>query len=64
MNMENQVNLQRKKIFHLENLMVIYGIYNSDTLEKITDTVHKIDNKITWNEKLFLSKLNIWHQWY
>ena len=50
--MENQVNLQRNKIFHLKNLMVMYGIYNSDMLEKLTDTEHKMHNKTTWNEKL------------
>ena len=33
MAMENQVNLKWSKIFHLEDSMVIYGIYNSDTLE-------------------------------
>ena len=31
--MENKVNLQQNKIFHLEDSMVMYGIYNSDTLE-------------------------------
>ena len=38
--------------------MVIYGIYNSDTLERLTDTVHKMHNKTTWNEKLIVGKLN------
>ena len=33
MAMENQVNLKRNKIFHLEDSMVMYGIYNSDTLD-------------------------------
>ena len=37
MAMENQVNLQRSKILHLENVMPMYGIYNSDTWEKLTD---------------------------
>ena len=31
--MENKVNLQCKKIIHLENLMLIYGIYNLETLK-------------------------------
>ena len=31
--MENKVDLQCNKIFHLEDSMVMYGIYNSDTLE-------------------------------
>ena len=30
--------------------------YNSDTLEKIIDTVHKMHNTTTWNEKIFAGK--------
>ena len=30
--MENQVNLERNKVFHLEDSMVMYSIHNSDTL--------------------------------
>ena len=54
--MENQVNLQYNKIVHLEHLMVLYGIYNSETLEKLINTLHKMHNTTTWNEKLFASK--------
>ena len=43
--MENQVNLQQNKIFHLEDSMVMYGIHNSGTLKKFIDTVHKMHNK-------------------
>ena len=43
--MENQVNLERNKIFHLEDSMVMYGIYNLYTLEKLINTVHKMHNK-------------------
>ena len=32
--------------------MVMYGIYNSDTLEKLINTVNEIHNTTTWNEKL------------
>ena len=44
--------------------MVMYSIYNSDTLEQLIDTVHKMHNKTTWNETLFAGKLNFWYQWY
>ena len=54
---ENKVNLQCNKIVHLENLMVMYAIYNSETSEKLINTVHKVHNTNTWNEKLFASKL-------
>ena len=61
--MENQVNSERNKVFHLEDSMVMYAIYNSDTLEKLINTVHRIHNKTTGNEKLFVGKFNKWHQW-
>ena len=44
--------------------MVMYGIYNSYILEQLIDTVHKMHNKTTWNEKLFACKLNQWYHWY
>ena len=33
--MENKVNLQCNKIIHLEDPMVMYGIYNAETLRKV-----------------------------
>ena len=61
---ENKVNLQHNRIFHLEDSMAMYSIYNSDTLEKLMNTVHNMHNTKTLNEKLFASKLNHWYNWY
>ena len=61
---ENKVDLQHKKIFHLEDSMVMYGVYNSDTLEDLIDTVHKLHNRTTWNEKLFAGQINNWYKYY
>ena len=44
--------------------MVLYGIYNSDTLEALIDTVHRLHNQSTWNEKLFVGKIEDWYCWY
>ena len=62
--MENKVDLQHNKIFHLEDSMVMYGVYNSDTLEDLIDTVHKLHNRTTWNEKLFSGQINNWYKYY
>ena len=51
MAMENKINLQCNEIIHLENLMVMYNIYNSDTLEKLITLIHKMHNFTTKNEK-------------
>ena len=61
---DNKVDIQRNKIFHLEDSMVMYGIYNSDTLEDLIDTVHKLHNRTTWNEKLFSGKIDNWYNYY
>ena len=58
--MENKVNLERNKTFHLKDSMVMYGIYNSDTLERLINTIHKMHNKTTWSEKLCVGKLKKW----
>ena len=50
--MENKVDLQCNRVFHLEDSMVMYGMYNSDSLEMQIDTVHMLHNQTTWNEKL------------
>ena len=59
----NKVNLQRNKIFHLEDSMVMYGMYNSDTLEDLIDTVHKLHNRTTWNEKLLSGQIENWYNY-
>ena len=55
---------RKKYNFSLEDLMVMYGIYNSDTLEKFINTVHKMHKTTTLNERLFAGKPNNWYQWY
>ena len=42
----------------------MYGVYNSDTLEDLIDTVHKLQHKTTWNEKLFAGQINNWYKYY
>ena len=61
---DNKVDLQRNKIFHLEDSMVMYGMYNSDTLEDLINTVHKLHNRTTWNEKLFSGQIENWYNYY
>ena len=52
------------RYFHLEDSMVMYGVYNSDTLEDLIDTVHKLHNRTTWDEKLFSGQINNWYNFY
>ena len=64
MSWKNKVDIQCNKIFHLEDSMVMYGVYNSDTLEELIKTVHKLHNTTTWNEKLFAGQIKDWYNWY
>ena len=62
--MENKVDIECNKIFHLEDSMVMYGIYNSNTLEALIDTVHRLHNQSTWNERQFAGQIKDWYHWY
>ena len=62
--MENKVDLQCNKVFHLEDSVIMCGICNSDTLETLIDTVHRLHNLTTWNEQLFAEKIGNWYDWY
>ena len=44
--------------------MIMYGVYNSDTLTDLIDTVHRMQNFTTWNEKTFAGKLHDWMELY
>ena len=56
--MERKTDLQHNKICHLEDTMIMYGVYNSDTLTELIDNVHRMHNTSTWRERTFAGKLN------
>ena len=62
--MDKKTNLHHNKIHHLEVTMIMYGVYNSDTLKDLIDTVHRMQNFTTWNEKTFAGKLHDWMELY
>ena len=56
--MNNQATMQCNKLMKLDNIMLMYGIYNTETLEKLIDTVHEIHNVTSSHEKLFAGEHN------
>ena len=62
--MDKQTNLQCNKIHHLEDTMIMDGVYNSDTLKDLMDTVHRMQNFTTLNEKTFAGRLHNWMELY
>ena len=51
--MDSKSTIQGNKLIQLENLMLMYGIYNGETLEKLINTVHHIHNTTSLHERLF-----------
>ena len=57
-------DIQHNKIYHLEDTMIMYGIYNSDTLTDLIDTVHRMHNTPAWKERTYAGRLNQWFDMY
>ena len=51
--MDDKANVQHNKLMKLDNSMLMYGIYNVETLEKLIKTVHRIHNTTSFYERLF-----------
>ena len=51
--MDNKATIQCNKLMQLKNLMLIYGIYNMDTLEILINAIHNIHNTTSSHERLF-----------
>ena len=56
--MNDRANIQHNKLMKLDDTMLMYGIYNAETLEKLIKTVHQIHNTTSSHEKLFAGKHN------
>ena len=51
--MDKKAMVQHNKFMHLEGSMIMYVIYNAETLEKLIDTVHHMHSVTTPNKRLF-----------
>ena len=51
--MDSKTTIQHNKLMQLENSMLMYSVYNAETLEKLIDTVHQIHNTTSSHERLF-----------
>ena len=49
--MSIQTDIQRNKCMHLENNLVMYGIYNAEMLERLVKTVHPLHSRQTLVQK-------------
>ena len=53
-------NIEHNRICHLEDTMIMYGKYNSDTLTNLIDMVHRMHNLTSLKERLFVGRVNEW----
>ena len=51
--MNNEANIQHNKLLKLDNTMLMYGIYNGDTLDELINTVKEIHNVTSSHDRLF-----------
>ena len=54
--MDSKANIQHSKLMQLKNSMLMYGIYNADTLEKLLNTVHSIHHMTSSHIRLFVGQ--------
>ena len=55
---KDQADIQHNKLLKLDNTMLMYRIYNAETLEKLINTVQEIHNVTSSHEKLFAGEHN------
>ena len=60
----NKTDTQRNKLMHLENTLVMYGVYNAETLERLIETVHTLHSRQTLYENLFAGKTSAAYEYY
>ena len=56
--MSNQASIQHNKLMKLDNAILMYGIYNTETLERLINTVQEIQNATSSHENLFAGDYN------
>ena len=47
------MDIQRNKLMHLENSLIMYGVYNTETLSKLVKTAQVLHSRQTLVEQLF-----------
>ena len=62
--MPSRVDIQRNRLIHLEDTLVINRVYNAKTLEKLIKTVHALHSRQSMYEKLFTGQITPAYKYY
>ena len=49
---------------HLEDTLVMYGVYNAETLDRLVKTVHALHSRQTLYKNLFAGKTSATYEFY
>ena len=58
--LNSREGIDQSRVYHLEDTMIMYSKYNSDTLMELVNMVHQMQNVTIWKEKIFVRKMNKW----
>ena len=62
--MSIQTDMQRNKLKHLENTLVVYQVYNAEMLERLVKTVHALHSRQTLYDNLFTGRTSAAYEYY
>ena len=62
--MSSKVDIQRNKLTHLGNTLVMYGVYNTEKLERLIKAVHTLHSRQCIHEKLFARQITKAYEYY
>ena len=62
--MSIKTDIQRNKLMHLENTLVMYGVYNAEMLERLIKTVHTLHSRQIMYRSLFAVKTSAAYEYY
>ena len=58
--LNSRKGIDHNRVYHLEDTMIIYGKYNSDTLMELVNMVLQMQNVTTRKEQSFVREMNDW----
>ena len=62
--MSIKIDIKRNKLMHLENTLVMYGVYNAETLEILIKRVHALHSRQTMYKSLFAGRTSAAYEYY
>ena len=62
--MSSKADIQRNKLMHLEDTLVMYGVYSAETLEKHIKTVHTLHSRQSMYKNLSVGQMTKAYEYY